>query len=43
MDAKNVALLSCAQEVKFVNLLLEEISEVQKPESFFNDNQGANS
>ena len=30
-EAKHVALLVCAQEVKFLNMLLEDIYEVQKP------------
>ena len=31
----------CAQEVKFVSMLLEEICEVQKPSIIYEDNQGA--
>ena len=36
-----VALLVYVQEVKFVNMLLEEIYEVQKPEIIYKYNQGA--
>ena len=40
MEADYVSLSECEQEVKFVNILVEEISEVQKPELFHEDNQG---
>ena len=40
-EAENIALLSCAQEVKFVNMLLKEMSKVHKPEIVYEDNQGA--
>ena len=40
-EVNYVALSACAQEVKFVNMLLEEMSEVQKPEFVNKDNQGA--
>ena len=36
-----MALSACAQEVKFVNMILEEITEVQKPSVLCEDNQGA--
>ena len=35
-----MALSSCAQEVKFVNMLLEEMTEVQKLEFVYKDYQG---
>ena len=40
MEADYVSLSECEQEVKFLNILLEEISEVQKPEFFHEDNKG---
>ena len=36
-EAKYVALLSCAQEVKFFNMLLEELPEVKKPSVVYGD------
>ena len=33
-DDEYVALSTCTQYVKFVNMLLEEMSEIQKPENF---------
>ena len=39
--AEYVALLAYAQEVKFVNMLLEEMTEVQKPSVVYKDNKGA--
>ena len=41
MEANYIALLACAQGLNFVNVLLQEISEVQKPEIIQEDNQGA--
>ena len=35
-----MALLACAQEVKFFNMLLEEIAEVQKTVVVYENNQG---
>ena len=35
-----MALSACAQEVKFVSMLLEETNEVQKPLVIYEDNQG---
>ena len=40
MDANYVALPACAQEVKFVNMLLKGIYEFQKPSIMLEDNQG---
>ena len=34
------ALSACAQEVKFVSMLLEEMTEVQKSSVIYEDNQG---
>ena len=39
-EADYVALLACAREVKFVNMLLQEIPEVKKPAILHEDNQG---
>ena len=41
MEADYVALLAYEQELKFMDMLLEEMSEVQKPKKFHRDNQGA--
>ena len=41
MKAEYVALLECAQEVKFVRMSLKEMTEVQKPVVVCKDNQGA--
>ena len=35
-----MALLACAQEANFLNMLLGEMSEVQKPSVMYKDNQG---
>ena len=35
-----MALLACAQEENFLNMLLGEMSEVQKPSVMYKDNQG---
>ena len=40
-EAEYVALSACAQEVKFVSMLLGEINEVKKPSVIYEDNQGA--
>ena len=40
MEAEYVAISECAQEVKFVSMLLEECFEVQKPVIFHRYNQG---
>ena len=39
-EAEYIALLVCAQEVKFVNMLLEEMTEVQKPSVVYEENKG---
>ena len=39
--AEYVALLACAQEVKFFKMLLEEMAEVQNPSVVHENNQGA--
>ena len=39
-EAEYVALSACAQEVKFVSMLLEEMTEVGKPSVIYEDNQG---
>ena len=36
-----MALSECIQEIKFVSMLLEEMTEVQKPSVIYKDNQGA--
>ena len=41
IEYEYVALLSYVQDVKFFNMLLQEISEVQKPENLHEYNQGA--
>ena len=41
MEAEYEALLECAQEMNFVNMLLQEITEVWRPEIMHEDNQGA--
>ena len=38
-EAEYIALLVCAQEVKFVNMLLEEMTEVQKPSVVYEENK----
>ena len=40
-EANYEALLECAQEMNFVNMLLQEITEFWKPEIMQEDNQGA--
>ena len=40
IEADNTSLLTCSQEVKAVNMLLKEISEVQKMALVQKDNQG---
>ena len=39
--AEYVALLGYAQEVNFINILLEEITEVNIPSVMYKDNKGA--
>ena len=36
-----MALSACAQEVKFISMLLEETIEVKNPSVIYRDNQGA--
>ena len=36
-----MALSGCAQDVKFVNMLLEEMTEVQKSAVLYEENQGS--
>ena len=36
-----MALSACAKEVKFVSMLLEEITKIHKPSVIYEDNQGA--
>ena len=40
-EAEYVSLLACAQEMKSVNMLLQEISGAQKPATIHEDKQGA--
>ena len=40
MEAKYVSLSACAQKLMVVNMLLEEISEVQKALTVSEDNHG---
>ena len=35
-----MALSACTQEVKFVSIFLEEMTEVQKPSVIYEDNRG---
>ena len=39
-EAEYVALQACTQEVKFVSMLLREMTEVKKPSVIYEDNQG---
>ena len=41
MESRYVALLECSQEIKFINMLLQEILEVQKLAVAHKDNSGA--
>ena len=41
MELECVSLSACAQEVKFVSMSLEEMTELQKPVVVCTDNQGA--
>ena len=36
-----MALSACAKEVNFISVLLEEMTEIQKPSVIYDDNQGA--
>ena len=40
-ESDYVALSACAQEVKFVSMLLGEMTKVEKPSVVYEDNQGA--
>ena len=40
-EAEYVVILACAQYLKFVSILLGEITEVQKLSVMYEDNQGA--
>ena len=41
MEEEYVAFSACAQEVKFVSMLLGETTKVKKPSVIYEDNQGA--
>ena len=41
IEAEYVGISSCTQEVKIISMLLEEMTEVQKPSVIYKDNQGA--
>ena len=39
-EADYTPLSACAQEVKFISMLLEEMTEMEKPSIIYEDNQG---
>ena len=39
IESEYMALSGCAQDVKFVNMLLEEMTEVQKPSVVYEENK----
>ena len=39
-ETKYVALSACAEEVNFVSMVLEEMTEVENPSVVYEDNQG---
>ena len=39
-EVEYVAMSACAQEVKFISMLLGEMTKVEKPSVIYEDNQG---